>query len=285
MPDYGYNINIRNSPDEIRQMGKEFLSGGLFNAIEITPLPLCAADFDPAPYYGAIREIVEKYHPRVMVHATGYDIADKIKPLRDVYLEEIEHSILELSALGGKDLVVHSGCIMGNGKYFAVNPADWTLRTREDFFEISWELSVNAMKRICAFAARRGVTVYTENLAADPLTPDAERLIRYVSDIGCENLKVVFDTGHARQLGYSIPEEIKTLGANLLQHLHIHDTHTGQDEHIPLGEGEIDFREFALALAEIHYRGVYMFELRHCHREELARSRKVLETSINEAKK
>jgi sugar phosphate isomerase/epimerase len=285
MPDFGYNINSRNSPEEIRQMGKEFLGGGLFNAIEITPIPPCAADYDPAPYYGAIGEIVEKYRPRVMLHAPGHDIAAKIKPLRDIYLEEIERSVLELRALGGKDIVVHSGYVVGDGKYFALNPADLTLRTREDFLKISWELSVNAMKRICAFAARWGLAVYAENLAADPLTPDAASLIRYVRDIGCENLKIVFDVGHAKQLDCSIPEEIKSLGGNLLRHLHIHDTHTGQDEHLPLGGGTIDFREFASALAEIDYRGVYLFEIRHCHREELARSREVLEACIDKAKK
>ena len=72
--------------------------------------------------------------------------------------------------------------------------------------------------------------------------------------VGC------LDIGHASLMGANIPLFIKTMGANRLQALHIHDTDFVHDSHTMPFIQKIDFHPIMLALKGVGYRGDITFE-------------------------
>jgi sugar phosphate isomerase/epimerase len=71
---------------------------------------------------------------------------------------------------------------------------------------------------------------------------------------------VNLDTGHAHQAGLTPAEAALRLGPRV-RHLHLHDNHGGPiDEHLPIGDGTIDWEPFFAALEEIDFQGYAVFE-------------------------
>ncbi|PLY04625.1 MAG: AP endonuclease [Desulfuromonas sp.] len=70
-------------------------------------------------------------------------------------------------------------------------------------------------------------------------TPDP--LIRLLSAIDSDYLGHVFDVGHWNIFSSTKLEDWLQQTAPFLRHLHLHDNHGSRDEHLALGEGNIDF--------------------------------------------
>ncbi|MFJ8062468.1 sugar phosphate isomerase/epimerase family protein [Streptomyces sp. NPDC096142] len=87
-------------------------------------------------------------------------------------------------------------------------------------------------------------------------------------------LGLTLDIGHCQCLEPAPPAECVREAAPWLRHVQIEDMRRGVHEHLPLGDGEIDFPPVLDALAGIGYRGLTVVELpRHSHAgPELARS-------------
>ncbi|MEZ0090179.1 sugar phosphate isomerase/epimerase family protein [Streptacidiphilus sp. EB129] len=79
-------------------------------------------------------------------------------------------------------------------------------------------------------------------------------------------LLLTLDIGHCRCLEPHPVADCVRLAADRLAHVQIDDMRRGVHEHLPFGEGEIDFPPVFAALAEIGYRGLVSVELpRHSH--------------------
>ena len=63
--------------------------------------------------------------------------------------------------------------------------------------------------------------------------------------------------------------------ADRLAHIHIHDNHGEQDEHLPLGDGKIDFKKVVKLLKGIGYEKTITFEV-FTSRSDAARSMRFL---------
>ena len=89
-------------------------------------------------------------------------------------------------------------------------------------------------------------------------------------------LKMCLDIGHTHlDLQHSLTDYVEAFGDKII-HLHIHDNHghRGQlllpgredmdlfDEHLPPGEGTIDWEALGKNLRKIHYAGAYVLEIR-----------------------
>ncbi|MFJ8494397.1 sugar phosphate isomerase/epimerase family protein [Streptomyces sp. NPDC094038] len=87
-------------------------------------------------------------------------------------------------------------------------------------------------------------------------------------------LGLTLDIGHCQCLEPATPAECVREAAPWLRHVQIEDMRRGVHEHLPLGDGEIDFPSVLDALADTGYRGLTVVELpRHSHAgPELARS-------------
>jgi sugar phosphate isomerase/epimerase len=88
----------------------------------------------------------------------------------------------------------------------------------------------------------------------------AEYMIALVDELGPEIAGVNVDTGHANLGDLGAARAIRMAGQRLIT-THLQDNHGAQDEHLPPGDGLIDWAEVAAALGEVGYGGCVMLEL------------------------
>ncbi len=113
-------------------------------------------------------------------------------------------------------------------------------------------------------ARRLSVTIAAENV----FDKDPDALKALVETVGSRFFKVCLDTGHINTFAKADMEDwIKTFGPDIAE-VHLHDNNSGADEHLPLGEGAIDFPLFFRLLKEYAGEPVYTIEP---HGEEVMR--------------
>ncbi|GHH43142.1 sugar phosphate isomerase/epimerase family protein [Streptomyces candidus] len=101
-----------------------------------------------------------------------------------------------------------------------------------------------------------------------------------------EYLGLTLDIGHCQCLEPTTPADCVREAAPWLRHVQIEDMRRGVHEHLPFGDGEIDFPPVLAALAATGYQGLTVVELpRHSHAgPELAHtSREFLRAAAAEA--
>lgn len=87
-----------------------------------------------------------------------------------------------------------------------------------------------------------------------------EYLLAAVDELGPEVAGVNVDTGHAH-LGDLQPERAVRMAGKRLITTHLQDNYGQRDDHLPPGDGLIDWEEVARALVEVNYQGCLMLEL------------------------
>jgi sugar phosphate isomerase/epimerase len=130
---------------------------------------------------------------------------------------------------------------------------------------------------LTAFGADHGVLVTAENLIQTNVhfedTWNLDGIIELHDQWNAENKGVCLDTGHANQAGLDVPSAIRRLGTRI-KHLHLQDNHGGPiDEHLPIGQGIIDWDAVFEALDEIGYEGYGVFEFRPEDAQRIAADR------------
>ena len=143
------------------------------------------------------------------------------------------------------DTIVEFGNLERKGVPFHTERFD-----REDLLREGQQRSVEATARWADLAAPIGVTIVVENDVHVRHTAalTAEFLAAMVTAADRPNIKVNFDTGHAF-IGAGLIEELYVLKPHI-GHFHLDDNSTPQvRDHLPLGEGAIDFSSFAEFLA------------------------------------
>jgi sugar phosphate isomerase/epimerase len=103
----------------------------------------------------------------------------------------------------------------------------------------------DAVQRLTAYGADRGVEVCAENLFDKPYTiHEMDGLLERT------DASMTLDTGHARVEGADesdVAAFLETWG-DRVSHVHLNDTRRPRDEHLPFGAGDIDFRTELSAL-------------------------------------
>ncbi len=132
------------------------------------------------------------------------------------------------------------------------------------------------LKGMVSYAAARHVQVGLENLSES--AADLCLIVEEVPD-----LAITLDVGHAelispRNRSFEIIEKL----GSLIGHVHLHDnrggsTHT-DDLHLPVGDGNVDFRGILRALQTAGYDGTMTFEV---PRPVLQRSRETVRAILD----
>lgn len=76
------------------------------------------------------------------------------------------------------------------------------------------------------------------------------------------HVRVCLDTGHTF-LGHHW-QGFLNIADGRLAHVHVNDNHGHRDDHLPPGDGRIDWKEISSSLAAVNFKGWAMLEL-HCH--------------------
>ncbi|MPM98143.1 endonuclease 4 [bioreactor metagenome] len=125
--------------------------------------------------------------------------------------------------------------------------------------EKAYMTNIASIQELCDFAADLGVLIAVENM------PDLPKIFGKYPDeveemldaVGSHNVGFTFDVGHANTVGL-IDEFLDQLG-NRISHMHIHDNMGKKDEHLPLGEGTIDWKHVMEKLP--NYKGIFVTEM------------------------
>jgi len=172
--------------------------------------------------------------------------------------EEKEHSISDAkesiriaAVLGAKYIVVHPFMPYGHEEKAA------------GLGEDTWEINLAIFRELLPVAKENGVTICLENMPFPLLSiASADETVRFIEEIGDDNFKMCLDTGHAAFYPeVSVGDVVRKYGKHI-KVLHVHDNHGERDEHLCPGLGIIDWQDFAAALREVRYDGVFSLEAR-----------------------
>lgn len=227
-----------------------------FDALELS------VDFaldDPTQeHVSALREVADRHDIHYTVHAPFRDV--NICSLNDAVYQAAKRdtvrSVELADALDARLVNLHPGI----HAYFPMSRiAD--MKARE----------VEVIRAACEQAEAKGILVTIENLIdtnshfEDTWTLDG--LFETVAAVDHPLLGYCLDTGHAHQAGVDVATAVSRLAAGpsrrlrSLVHLHAHDNHGGPiDEHLPVGDGTIDWPAVARALQEAGFAGDVVFE-------------------------
>ncbi|WP_406276095.1 sugar phosphate isomerase/epimerase [Streptomyces sp. NBC_00191] len=151
--------------------------------------------------------------------------------------------------------------------FSGITPADTTSDT-------AWKRLEESLTPVLEAAAGARVPLAIESEPGHLLATlaDFHRLRGILGDP--EPLGLTLDIGHCQCLEPAPPADCVRDAAPWLRHVQIEDMRRGVHEHLPFGDGEIDFPPVLEALAATGYQGLTVVELpRHSHAgPELARA-------------
>lgn len=221
----------------------------------IYDVPHFPPDYDQRKL-SSIKKLLDAHGLLVSVHGSFWDLnpASHHRELWGLTLKQMQRSIDACQALGGEIVVVHFGkCPIPEVTGF-LGGAKQRYR---DFIE-----------RCLHYAQDRGVTIALENGGGRPevYPPTLNELKKLVLEL--EGAKITFDIAHAhlaerrsgkKDTGVTIAKLIKDMSEHIA-HVHVHDNHGKLDDHLPPGDGEINFKPVVEALREIKYNGLLIAE-------------------------
>lgn len=179
----------------------------------------------------------------ITVHAPFEDLSpgSSDDTIRNITLGKILRAVEIAGTIPVLGVVVHSGY------------SDWHF----DFDVEKWlDRAVPVFSQLCERALSMKTRIFVENI----FEKDPESLLSLREGVGAENLGFCFDPGHAA-LFSSLPPVIWTrrLGEHMGE-IHLHDNWGTRDEHLPLLEGNINFRGILCSLKEQGIHPVFTLE-------------------------
>jgi sugar phosphate isomerase/epimerase len=132
--------------------------------------------------------------------------------------------------------------------------------------ETAWKRLAETLAPVLDAATAAGIPLAVEPEPGHLLATlaDFHRLRRALGDP--EPLGLTLDIGHCQCLEPLSPADCVRAAAPWLRHVQIEDMRRGVHEHLPFGDGEIDFPPVLSALAATGYQGLTVVELpRHSH--------------------
>jgi sugar phosphate isomerase/epimerase len=132
--------------------------------------------------------------------------------------------------------------------------------------DTAWQRLAETLAPVLDAAAGAGIPLAVEPEPGHLLATlaDFHHLRRLLGDP--EPLGLTLDIGHCQCLEPLPPADCVRAAAPWLRHVQIEDMRRAVHEHLPFGDGEIDFPPVLAALSETGYRGLTVVELpRHSH--------------------
>jgi|YelNatPaOPRAMG01_1025707.scaffolds.fasta_scaffold05059_4 sugar phosphate isomerase/epimerase len=175
-----------------------------------------------------IRKKAEEYNIILTLHLPMIDI--NIASLNDLIyessIESIKRSLEYARRCGARLVVIHPGLVPVRN-LFVILLAKRRLR--------------KAIEKIISLSEKYNIKLAIENTALDErdLFLSVSEFKKFILSFNGK-LSVCFDFGHARVSPDGLSKNWDELKP-LISHIHIHDNNGKEDEHLPLGEGNIDF--------------------------------------------
>mgnify|MGYP002622227638 CR=1 FL=1 len=189
-------------------------------------------------------------NPRVKHEPTFVSAQAEDRAIRRQFYE---HCIILAAELDADCVSLWSGCV------------HQTAASSMEADDEIWSRLTNELERTLDYAAARDVTIGFEpepGMFIDTMSKFAQLTKRLPHPA----LRLTLDVGHLHCLGeVPIADVIRQWGSQIIN-VHIEDMRTGIHEHLPFGEGEMDFPPIINALSEVGYAdGLHVELSRHSH--------------------
>jgi len=226
-----------------------------FSAIDFnmadTETPLYALnDAEFEKHLLAVRAQVEQAGLFVsQVHGPWRSPRDSTEAQRRERMEKMKKSIWAARLLGCKYWVIHP--IMPYG----------TRDLETDNGPETWALNLTFMAELLACAKTQDITICLENMPFrnfSMATPT--KVLEFVQAMNDDHFGICLDTGHVAVFpGLSPGDALRQLGSHI-KVLHIHDNMGDMDTHMWPTTGTVDWKDFARALRQTGFDGVFSLE-------------------------
>jgi sugar phosphate isomerase/epimerase len=212
-----------------------------FEAFEITCVfPSAEPENTPPEVIAKARDILKESGMEVCVHAPFFDmnIAAFSPGIRKESVQITKKTVDFCYEVGGKTMIIHSG----TQTYEQIKDIMKGIpKENNPLLKIQWDNNIDSLKQINDYANAKGITVCLENIGFNSVDQCFQDLLDIRKAVGT-SLQFTLDFGHAR-LGEGAEEGIRLLGENI-RHIHLHDNHGKNDDHLPVGDGNYDYSGF-----------------------------------------
>ncbi|OKY77858.1 MAG: Sugar phosphate isomerase/epimerase [Candidatus Methanohalarchaeum thermophilum] len=206
--------------------------------------------WNTSDYIEEIKKIKEELNTQDLnssVHSPHYDlnISTWNSGVRKVVLEEIKKTFKAANLIGSNLVVVHPGYVP----------------SRKFSREKALQKMIDNLRELVDVAENFDIMIGLENLSrhSKALGVLPRELNMVLDEVDSKNLGITFDVAHANTISSMSPVEyIQEIGDRII-HVHLSDNR-GEDEHLPIGVGDIDFRDVLAELKKFDYSGDYIIE-------------------------
>lgn len=192
---------------------------------------------------------------------TTYDL------VRRAWLEECKKAIEICSKLEIKKLTVHS------------HSRGTSLRNK-DSKKVILDNCIRSLKELVEYGRKFDVNIMFENAVERPEITSLKDFKYIISRV--PGIKVHLDIGHAFIWGgmKNIRNFIMVFRSEI-EHVHLHDNHGKEDEHLPIGKGKINFIQVIKLLKKINYDKTITLEVFSKNRKDVIKSREKIKKLWN----
>lgn len=194
----------------------------------------------------AVAARLGRHHLRaVSIHApfgVGLDLADPRELHRRAALDAIGAAARAIKRLGGRIVVVHPSDLPRHAHDVAARLAD----------------SARGLAELARSCRQHDLTLAVESPLPHLIGGHPDEFAWLLQRLDA-SAGVCLDTGHTA-LGRHW-RGFLAVSAGRLVHVHVSDNHGHRDDHLPPGDGTVDWADIARSLGEVDYQGWLMLEL------------------------
>jgi sugar phosphate isomerase/epimerase len=178
--------------------------------------------------------------------ADDIDISSLEPTRREHALAEILRAVEAAASLGVHYFVIHPG------------PENGDIPSREERL-LRIENVCSVLERVAARCGEVGIQCVLENKLPHLMFGQSADLLWILTCLKGNRVGACLDTGHAHLAGELYPLVYKM--APYLRLLHVHDNKGHGDDHLPPGDGRIDWTAVLKELAAVNFTGAFILEL------------------------
>ncbi|ENN95894.1 hypothetical protein J422_05299 [Methanocaldococcus villosus KIN24-T80] len=212
-------------------------------------------------------EIKDSYDISLLVHAPFSDLnpASMNAKVRELTVECVRDAIEGAFELDAELVVVHPGYV----------PELW-----KEYKDEILDNNFSTLLKIVEIAEDYNIKIGLENMPnfTGVLGKTPGEMLGIIKDIDSKVLGITFDVGHAN----TVSDPIKLLEdfakLNII-HIHAHDNNGYSDDHLKIGEGNIDYFSVIKKLHEMRYDGYITIENKNLR--DAMKSKEILEEYIS----
>lgn len=237
----------------------EVIRDGGFSIIEVCSFPAHLDYHDKDKVRKASRKIREVGLEPFSFHAPfaqHIDITSLDEGQRRRSIAELIKASEAAAEIGVRHMVLHPG------------PEREGRPPAEEFLH-HLEKACDSINQVAARCEELGMTLLLENMLPHLLFGRIQHLLYIMGAANTKNVGTCLDTGHANLAG-DLPLAMHKLSFHLRM-LHVNDNRGGNDEHLPPGEGNVNWHQVFTELEQNGFRGGLILELSARHGKDLAK--------------